>query len=249
LRSTDGGITWKALPGFPSVTNLDSVAVDPTNSNILYAATQPLGVLKSTDGGVTWAGANNGIPTFSQETTTVYGFPGSATGRDAYQIWADPESPGLLFVSTSTNALMRSTDGGASWSPVALRAQNWGKQVSDPFSKETIYAPASGSFYKSTDDGQTWTALAALPDASLTNAIAADPAHQGTLYGGSNTGLFQSTDSGKTWTRKIAGNTSLITSDPQNGSMFAEVAGLGIVASTNGFTTYKSISPVSTFTQ
>jgi len=249
LRSTDGGMTWKALPGFPSVTNLDSVAVDPTNSNILYAATQPLGVLKSTDGGVTWNSANNGIPTYSQETVNVYSFIENVAAIDAYQIWADPQVPGLIFVSANPGTLMRSADAGANWTAATLPATNWGKLVSDPFTKGTIYGPASGSFYKSTDDGQTWTALAPLPDASLPNVIAADPTHQGTLYGGSNTGLFRSTDSGKTWTQKIAGITTQIVSDPQNGEMLAEVTGLGIVASADGFTTYKSISPANTVTQ
>jgi uncharacterized protein (TIGR03437 family) len=249
LRSTDGGTTWKALPGFPAVSNLDSVAVDPANSNILYAATQPLGVLKSTDGGTTWAGANNGIPTFSQEIVNTYGFIGSVTSIGTSQIWADPQSPGLLFVSANPGTLMRSADAGASWSAATLPATNWGKLVSDPFTKGTIYGPASGSFYKSTDNGQIWTALAPLPDASLAEVIAADPSHQGTLYGGSNTGLFQSTDGGKTWIQRIAGFTTLIASDSQDGSMFAEVTGIGVVASTDGFATYKSISPANIFTQ
>lgn len=249
LRSTDGGTTWNALPGFPAVSNLDSVAVDPTNSSVLFAATQPLGVLKSTDGGVTWAGANNGIPTYSQETVNVYSSIGSVTAIGTSQIWADPQVPGLLFVSANPGSLMRSTDDGASWSASPLAATLNGALVPDPLTKGEIYATALGLFYESKDDGQTWSALTALPDGSQPQVIAVDPSHQGTLYGGSNTGLFRSTDSGKTWTLKIAGITTRIVSDPQTASMFAEVTGLGIVASADGFTTYKSISPANTVTQ
>jgi uncharacterized protein (TIGR03437 family) len=249
-RSTDGGNTWKALTGFPSVTNLDSVAVDPANSNILYAATTPLGVLKSTDGGATWTGINNGIPTVSNETVTVYGYSGSVKSMDAYQIWVDPQSPGVMFVLADPQSLMRSVDAGASWSVSPLPAALSGKLVADPFAKETIYAPAQDSFYKSADDGQTWTSLAPLPDGSYAYTIAADPFHQGTLYGGTSTGLFQSTDSGKTWTQKISATpTTQIVADPQKAAMYASGNGFGIIASTDGFTTYKSIAPTNTFTE
>jgi len=62
LRSTDGGNTWKALPGFPSDTYLNAVAVDPTNGNIVYAGTTTVGALKSTGGGVTWTAIRNVRP-------------------------------------------------------------------------------------------------------------------------------------------------------------------------------------------
>ena len=239
-RSTDGGNTWNALPGFPSVSNLNSVAVDPTNSKILYAATQPLGVLKSTDGGATWTGINNGIPTFTENSVQM---------MDAYGIWVDPKSADILFVSVIPYNLMRSTDAGKSWSVSSLPGGLEGTPVADPFAKGTIYAPALGSFSKSTDNGQTWTSLAALPDNSQPTVIAADPFHPGVLYGGSYTGLYQSTDSGQTWTQKITATTTQIASDPNQAVTYANVTGLGIVASTDEFTTYKSIAPANASAQ
>jgi uncharacterized protein (TIGR03437 family) len=239
-RSTDGGNTWNALPGFPSVSNLDSVAVDPTNSKILYAATQPLGVLKSTDGGDTWTGINNGIPTFTENGVKM---------MDAYGIWVDPKSPGILFVSVIPYNLMRSTDAGATWSVSPLPGGLIGTPVADPFAKGTIYAPALGSVSKSTDNGQTWTSLAALPDNSQPTVIAADPFHPGVLYSGSFTGLYASTDSGQTWTQKITATTTQIASDPNHAVTYANVTGLGIVAGTDGFTNYHSIAPANASAQ
>jgi uncharacterized protein (TIGR03437 family) len=239
-RSIDGGATWKALTGFPSVTNLNSFAVDPTNSKILYAATQPLGMLKSTDGGTTWTGINNGIPSFTENSVTM---------RDTYGIWVDPKSPEVLFVSVIPYNLMRSTDGGASWVVSPLPGGLFGQLLADPFTKGTIYAPALGSFYKSTDNGQTWSPLPALPDGSQPSAITADPLHRGTLYGGSSTGLFQSTDSGQTWTQKINGATTQFAVDPNQDVMYANVTGVGIVASTDGFTTYRLIASANSSAQ
>ena len=230
-RSTDGGNTWKALMGFPSVTNLDSVAVDPTNSKILYAATQPLGMLKSTDGGTTWTGINNGIPSFTENGVKIL---------DAFRIWVDPKSPDLLFVSVIPDNLMRSADAGANWSVSPLPGGITGQLVADPFTKGTIYAPALGSFYKSTDDGQTWTPLGPLPDNSQPSTIAADTFHPGVLYGGSSAGLYQSTNSGQSWTQKITAPATQIVSDPNHAVTYANVTDLGIVVSRDGFTTYKS---------
>ena len=99
LRSTDGGNTWKKVTGLPAGTNLNSVTVDPTDSNILYAATSPLGAFKSTDAGATWTTINNGIPTSSTYGVNIYGFAETLPSIDVFQIWIDPRSPNVLFAA------------------------------------------------------------------------------------------------------------------------------------------------------
>ena len=48
--SRDGGASWQlVLPG-----NVHSVAVDPSDSNIVYAGTEPVGLYRSKDGGQHW---------------------------------------------------------------------------------------------------------------------------------------------------------------------------------------------------
>jgi photosystem II stability/assembly factor-like uncharacterized protein len=59
IRSTDQGKKWRALNGVLSV-SVNSLAVDPTDSSRLYAATSH-GLLRSSDGGETWSRANDGI--------------------------------------------------------------------------------------------------------------------------------------------------------------------------------------------
>jgi hypothetical protein len=47
----DGGESWRlALPG-----NVHSVAVDPNDSQVVYAGTEPVSLFRSTDGGHSWA--------------------------------------------------------------------------------------------------------------------------------------------------------------------------------------------------
>ncbi len=239
LRSTDGGNTWKALPGFPAATSLNSVAVDPTNSKILYAGTSPLGAFKSSDGGVTWTAINNGVPAISNQTVDAYGHLAIVKSLQIDQIWIDPKSPNVLFAASGK--VLRSTDAGASWSVASLASDFVSSLVFDPFTKGTIYA-AGLSLSRSADDGETWTSLASLPNQSQQVSIAADPFHKGTLYSGSFAGLFQSTDSGDTWALKIKAATTQIASDPNRPVIYANPDGLGIASSTDGFTTYNAIA-------
>jgi uncharacterized protein (TIGR03437 family) len=241
-RSTDDGATWKEIPGFPAGTNLYSVAVDPTDSNILYTATSPLGVFKSTDAGATWTAINNGIPIGSTPGASIYGFAETLPSINVSQIWIDPQSPNVLFANLGPAALLRSSDAGASWAVVSLSSYQAYGIVFDPFTKGTIYTEGPDYFYKSIDEGLTWTPLAPFPDQSGPVVIAVDPFHKGTLYGGSRTGLFQSTDSGESWTLRINAGTGLLVSDPNHAVIYAYASGLGIIESTNGFQTYSTIS-------
>ena len=125
LRSTDGGGTW-AGPSQVSTPDRPNVAVDPTNSNIVYITftdfNQPAGRIagyKSTDGGVTWG------------SEFLIGDPISAPG---YQQSSQPRvaSNGWIYVGYQEyndqnagcaagvrNEVARSTDGGATWTVTA----------------------------------------------------------------------------------------------------------------------------------
>jgi uncharacterized protein (TIGR03437 family) len=238
MRSTDGGNTWKRLPGLPSGANLLSVTVDPTNSKVLYAATFPLGVFKTIDGGVSWTALNNGIPPTSSETVNQFGYGANTDSLYVNQIWVDPKSPNVLFASNGDLSLLRSTDAGASWTVSPSPATFVRSLVFDPFTEGTLYAAGLKSFVKSTDEGQTWTGLPVLNEPA---AIALDPFHKGTLYAGTFNALFESTDGGQSWTQRITGWTSQITADPNKPVIYANPSGHGVIASTDGFRTYTSL--------
>src|SRR5262249_26028957 len=81
----------------------------------------------------------------------------------------------------------------------------------DPNQPQTVYVTYStfkisandGHIYKSTDAGQTWTAIdgsggGALPDVPV-NTIVIDPDDSSRLYIGTDIGIFASFDGGITW--------------------------------------------------
>lgn len=200
LRSTDAGNTWKIVPGLPSGTNLNAVAVDPANGSVLYAATSPLGAFKSTNAGATWTAINNGIPSVPLQTLTS----GTIPSLQVSQIWIDPKSPDSLFAFSGSNTLLRSADGGASWTVSPVPGFVYGSLAFDPFTIGTVYAGGPGYFIKSADEGQNWIPFGSQLTEPVT--ITPDPHHQGTLYAAASVSLYESTDSGQTWTQTQVGN-------------------------------------------
>ena len=63
FRSNDSGETWFPLPTIPKAGNevdVESLAIDPRNSDVIYAGTWYL-PYKSSDGGQSWKVIKNGI--------------------------------------------------------------------------------------------------------------------------------------------------------------------------------------------
>ena len=78
FKSTDGAATWgPASGGLPSDSLITSLAIDPQNPRILYAARYGGGIFKTTDGGGTWSSLSSAAGVWNlvvdpQNHDTVY---------------------------------------------------------------------------------------------------------------------------------------------------------------------------------
>lgn len=103
FRTVNGGTGWTQVDVGGSALWVSDIAVDPSNSNVVYqarsgfAGAAGLNVRKSTDGGTVWAPAATGLPDI----------PVNALA------W-DPSKPTRLWAGTDVGAFY-TEDGGASW--------------------------------------------------------------------------------------------------------------------------------------
>lgn len=102
LKSTDGGTTFVALSlKGPSI---NSLAIDPANSSILYAATSvrgnPGGVTKSTDGGLTWSATDLtgvSINTLTIDSRNSRLYAGASFDTDGFIAKINQEGSALVY--------------------------------------------------------------------------------------------------------------------------------------------------------
>lgn len=124
LYSDDYGKTWNRTELTDMITahgngmgrgNGERIAVDPKNSDIVYVGGRTGGIIKSTDGGKTFTALDMGT-----KTTT-------SNGNGICSIIIDPKSGDdsacttiyAAISRTQEENLYKSTDGGATWKPVA----------------------------------------------------------------------------------------------------------------------------------
>ncbi len=127
LKSTNAGQSWTLLGEFDSKGNplfereeISSIAIDPTNPNIVYVAvadfasgslTGNTGIWKSTDGGVIWVNTTN------SPTADI------APGDSFLGVVMDPTNDQVLYAAASDiggnpgNGVYKTTDGGVHWAP------------------------------------------------------------------------------------------------------------------------------------
>lgn len=215
-KSIDGGKHWQ-LMGLEATKNINRIAIDPRNSDVVYAAaigvpwgdTPDRGVYKSTDGGQTWAKIL---------------FVDNQTG--AADLVMDPKNPNKIIVAMwqhrrwpwffksggPSSGLYITYNGGKSWEK---RTEKDGLPKGDlgriglaiaPSNPEIIYAlvesTEKNALYKSTDGGFAWQKIS--EDENIGNR----PFYYSEIYVAPNnpnkiyslwTVLTASEDGGKSW--------------------------------------------------
>lgn len=96
--SKDGGQTWEKRDTGVLSTTFYSIAFDPSNPDVVYAAGFQTGVYKSTDGGKKWKQYFKGLPIL-----------------DIHSIAIDPQNSKRLYAGTMGKGVYRSDDGGETW--------------------------------------------------------------------------------------------------------------------------------------
>ncbi|HEX5474092.1 MAG TPA: hypothetical protein VFX12_05450 [Vicinamibacterales bacterium] len=225
-KTIDAGLTWDPLFKGDENNSLGSLAVAPSNPDIIYAGSGEAtmrpdlsigdGLYKSTDAGKTWEHL------------------GLRDGQQLASIVLDPHNPDRLFVAVlghpygpnEERGVFRSTNGGRTFERVLYKDENTGaaEVAFDPSNANTIYAvlwaareapavaagvqtarvPGSGLF-KSSDGGTTWNQIGqGLPDVAqglgrIRLAIA--PGNPNRMYASADGGIYRSDDAGQTFHR------------------------------------------------
>ena len=189
-KSTDGGATWRTvLPGY--FIDGESMTIDPTHPDTMYAGKFDGHVYRSTDRGETWIlMGTNGGPLCAMAVR--------------------PDSANIILSGRGSGHIVKSTDGGSTWRTV--QPQKSGdeipKIVLSPANPMIGYATSFGNdddpttaAWRTTDGGEHWikTALTGVGIWSL--ALPADNpdiAYVGT-FTDLQSAIFKTTNGGASW--------------------------------------------------
>jgi photosystem II stability/assembly factor-like uncharacterized protein len=131
----------------------------------------------------------------------------TAIGPDGTNVVAlaiDPRTPSTAFAGTLGSGVLKTVDGGASWTTAngALPATNVLALAIDPSTPSTLFAGTDAGVFKSTNSGKSWSAAnggqASMPQSTV-NALAIGSDSPVTLYAATSRGVFKSIDGAANW--------------------------------------------------
>jgi photosystem II stability/assembly factor-like uncharacterized protein len=202
-RSDDRGARWRLLENPMRGSMVWSIAIDPTDSNIMFAGTgtpSTPGIYRTTDAGVSWEHR----PMEVAEECPAVGIP-RPTG-----IAIDPADHRSVWVGLEVDGVRHSTDGGDTWTKADSRIPNLDvhNMLVAAGPPKTVFTVVNDDVWRSTDDGETWLPARARETFPwhYARGITAKPNDPKTIFvtvgdatPGRTGAIMRSRDAGATW--------------------------------------------------
>jgi hypothetical protein len=219
----------------PRVAHATAVAVDPSDSNVVYVGSSS-GVFVSRDSGATWALRDEGM-----------------SDPRVFALAVNLRSPRTVYAGGFGGRLYRSTDGGATWTETQIgsdvyRVTSLAVDAGDSSvpalenRANALYAGTSGGgAFRSDDGGATWRTLPGLSE-RIVYAIGLDPRIPSTIYAGTPAGVYRSLDRGVVWAQAGPGSSVpvlCLAVDPERPAAVLVGTPDGVMATADGGLTWR----------
>ena len=145
-KTTNGGTSWSSISGDLSAYYVSTIAIAPSNPQVIYVGCEGGGqVFKTTNGGTNWTSISTGLPSRYITRAAVH-----------------PSDPNTVYTTVSgylSGHVWKSTNGGSTWtnSSTGIPDIPCNVVVIDPNTPTTLYLGTDLGVYHSTDGGASWT--------------------------------------------------------------------------------------------
>ena len=177
----------------PGIGRVDRMAVDPTNSEIIYMGSPSGGLLKSEDRGKTWRVLTDNLPTMGVSGIAI-----------------NPQNPQQIFIAsgdgdggyTYTSGVFKTEDAGETWEITGFEVdlttrKNSKDLIMNPVNPAILLVSTTIGLYKTIDGGDNWYKVI---DGQFDD-LCFKPGDPETVYASTFTGFYTSTDGGENFTR------------------------------------------------
>ncbi len=216
--------------------DIHGLAVDPTDSRVLYVATHK-GLVRG------FEDANWMI--VGKDRSDLMGFV-MHFSKDGKPLMYSSGHP----VEGGNHGVRISTDGGLSWKVLALQGTiDFHAMAISSLNQQLMYGWDSWTqkLHKSTDGGRHWTPLSAPGLPGFVYALASDPEYENALWAATDKGLYQSSDGGEQWgsVQSLAGaRVTALTFSPADPKMlYVYVPDRGLLTSRDGMASFEKLEP------
>lgn len=188
FASFDAAESWQEIKELPKE-KISAIAVNPKAKHIVYVSIKNQ-IFKTTDANRTWK--------------SIY--LDTLPNVEITSLAISPLFVNTVIASFSDGRIIRSRDGGLSWTILKNFKRKVGQVLINPYNTRIIYAilPDQGIF-RSKDQGLSWSSLKenykAISKGLRINQMIFNPNFPDALIGVGKTGLLQTRDGGQTWSK------------------------------------------------